>query len=47
MLPAPLTISAETARRFHRRAVLLDAPAPEIATALVHHGYVQIDPINV
>jgi uncharacterized protein YcaQ len=30
-----------------RRAVLLDAPAPDIATALAHHGYIQIDPINV
>ncbi len=30
-----------------RRALLLDSPAPDIATALTHHGYVQIDPINV
>ena len=30
-----------------RRAVLLDKPAPDIATALAHHGFVQIDPINV
>lgn len=30
-----------------RRALLLDTPAPDIATALTHHGYVQIDPINV
>jgi hypothetical protein len=30
-----------------RRALLLDAPAPDIATALAHHGYIQIDPINV
>jgi uncharacterized protein len=47
MLPAPLHVSAETARRFHRRAVLLDAPAPDIATVIAHHGYVQIDPINI
>ncbi|MSU49878.1 MAG: winged helix-turn-helix domain-containing protein [Opitutus sp.] len=47
MLPAPLNISAEMARRFHRRVLLLDAPVPDIATALAHHGYVQIDPINV
>ncbi|HTL66840.1 MAG TPA: crosslink repair DNA glycosylase YcaQ family protein [Lacunisphaera sp.] len=30
-----------------RRAVLLDQPAPNLATALDHLGYVQIDPINV
>jgi uncharacterized protein YcaQ len=30
-----------------RRALLIDAPAPDIATALAHHGYIQIDPINV
>jgi uncharacterized protein YcaQ len=27
--------------------LLLDDPAPEIATAITHFGYVQIDPINV
>lgn len=27
--------------------LLLDAPAPNVAAALDHHGYVQIDPINV
>ncbi len=43
----PLTLSPETARRFMRRALLIDTPAPDIGTALVHHGYVQIDPINV
>jgi hypothetical protein len=30
-----------------RRALLLDAPAPSVAAALAHHGYIQIDPINV
>lgn len=30
-----------------RQALLLDAPAPDIGTAIAHHGYVQIDPINV
>jgi len=35
-----------TARRFVRRAVLIDAPAPDIATVLAHLGYIQIDPIN-
>ncbi len=43
----PLTLAPETARRFMRRAVLLDEPAPDIGTALAHHGYIQIDPINV
>jgi len=35
------------ARRFHRRAVLLDEPAADIASVLDHLGYVQIDPINI
>lgn len=43
----PLDLTRETARRFMRRALLLDEPAPDIGTALAHHGYVQIDPINV
>jgi len=43
----PLRVTAAHARRFHRRAVLLDAPAPDVAAALAHHAYVQIDPINV
>ncbi|HWA26448.1 MAG TPA: crosslink repair DNA glycosylase YcaQ family protein [Lacunisphaera sp.] len=43
----PLRLDSATARRFMRRAQLLDQPAPDIATALSHHGYIQIDPINV
>lgn len=43
----PLRLDPVTARRFMRRALLLDEPAPDIATALAHHGYIQIDPINV
>jgi uncharacterized protein YcaQ len=43
----PLQVSPAAARRFMRRALLLDAPVPDIATALAHHGYIQIDPINV
>jgi uncharacterized protein len=35
------------ARRFLRRAHLFDAKAPDVATALAHHGYIQIDPLNV
>jgi uncharacterized protein YcaQ len=30
-----------------RRAHLVDSPAPDVGAALAHHGYVQIDPINV
>ncbi len=30
-----------------RRALLLDAPVTDIDAALTHHGYIQIDPINV
>lgn len=47
MLPAPLTLSRDHARRFHRRAVLLDARVPGLSAALDHLGYIQIDPINV
>jgi uncharacterized protein len=37
----------EEARRFLRRAHFLDAKAPDIGAVLRHHGYIQIDPINV
>lgn len=43
----PLRLDPLAARRFMRRALLLDSPAPDTATALAHHGYIQIDPINV
>jgi uncharacterized protein YcaQ len=42
-----LRLSPLDARRFHRRALLLDKPAPSIDAALVHQGFVQMDPINV
>ncbi|HEX2861698.1 MAG TPA: crosslink repair DNA glycosylase YcaQ family protein [Lacunisphaera sp.] len=45
MKPIPLDVT--TARRFMRRALLLDAPVAEVPAALAHHGYIQIDPINV
>jgi uncharacterized protein len=44
---APLKVSALQARAFLRRAHLLDSRAPDIGTALAHHGYIQIDPLNV
>ena len=47
MLPAPLHVTVAAARRFMRQALLLDTPAPTVADALAHHGYIQIDPINV
>lgn len=43
----PLSLDPLTARRFMRHALLLDEPAPDVGTALAHHGYIQIDPINV
>jgi len=46
-LPAPLKVFLPAARRFVRRAQLLDAPAPDVAAALGHLGYVQVDPVNV
>lgn len=46
-LPAPLDVPVSAARRFMRQALLLDTPAPTVADARAHHGYIQIDPINV
>ncbi|WP_256199543.1 crosslink repair DNA glycosylase YcaQ family protein [Verrucomicrobium spinosum] len=46
-MTAPLTLSLPEARRFHCKAVLLSARVPDVAAALRHHGYIQIDPINV
>jgi uncharacterized protein YcaQ len=44
---APLDLPAPAARRFLRAALGLDAPHASVAAALAHHGYVQLDPINV
>ena len=46
-MPSALKLTPAAARRFVQRALLLTQPAPDLATALAHHGYVQIDPINV
>ena len=46
-VPPVLKVSPLAARRFLRRALLIDAPVPGIDAALAHHGYIQIDPINV
>ncbi|MEO5714123.1 MAG: crosslink repair DNA glycosylase YcaQ family protein [Luteolibacter sp.] len=46
-MPPALSVSQLDARRFARRAVGLDVPFPDIGSALRHHGYIQIDPINV
>lgn len=43
----PLRLRPDHARRFQRRALLLDAPAPDVAAALAHHCYIQIDPLNI
>lgn len=47
MIPPALPLTSLAARRFHRRAVLLDEPAKDIQHVLEYLGYVQIDPINV
>ena len=47
MPPAALSLTAEEARRLHRRLVLLDTPVASVEGVLAHHGFVQIDPINV
>ncbi|MFA6962795.1 MAG: crosslink repair DNA glycosylase YcaQ family protein [Opitutaceae bacterium] len=47
-MPVPeIRVSVRAARRFLRRAHFFDASAPDVATALAHHGYIQIDPLNV
>lgn len=46
-MPPALKLTPLAARRFLRRAHGLDVPSADIATVLAHHGYVQIDPINV
>ncbi len=46
-MSSPLRVSVEHARRFQRRALLLDTPVSTVAAAIAHHAYVQIDPINV
>jgi uncharacterized protein YcaQ len=43
----PQKVTALQARRFLRRAHLVDAKAPDIGAAIAHLGYVQIDPLNV
>jgi len=40
-------LTAHGARVFLRRANLVDRRAPRVVDALGHHGYIQIDPINV
>lgn len=47
MLPAPLRLPSDHARRFMRRALLLDQPVATVDAALAHLGYVQIDPLNI
>ena len=42
-----LKLTPAEARSFVHRALLLVQPAPDLGAALAHHGYVQIDPINV
>ncbi|RRJ96518.1 winged helix-turn-helix domain-containing protein [Opitutaceae bacterium TAV4] len=42
-----IKVTVQEARRFMRRVHFLDTPAPGVAAVLAHHGYIQIDPINV
>lgn len=43
----PLKATPLEARGFLRRAHLMDSMAPDIGTGIAHHGYIQIDPINI
>lgn len=42
-----LNVSIQDARRFVRRALLIDQPAANVGAALAYLGYVQLDPVNV
>ncbi len=42
-----LTVTPEACRRFLRHALLLDKPLTTTDAALHHHGYIQLDPIDV
>lgn len=46
-LPAPLVVSPAVARLFLLRTLGLETPFPTLPAALAHHGYIQIDPINI
>jgi uncharacterized protein len=47
VLPAALEIDPSVARAFALRVTGLAEPHATVANALAHHGYVQIDPINI
>jgi uncharacterized protein len=44
---ASLTVNAHAARLFLRRVQGVDVPFADVASALHHLGYVQIDPLNI
>jgi uncharacterized protein YcaQ len=46
MRPA-LHVAPLAARRFLRRVLGFDEPCADIAAVLAHHGYIQLDPLNV
>lgn len=46
-LPEPLPLDFATARRFALLSTGLVEPFPDVGAALDHHGFIQIDPINV
>ncbi|RYD35391.1 MAG: winged helix-turn-helix domain-containing protein, partial [Verrucomicrobiaceae bacterium] len=46
-MPPPVSLTPAEGRLLHRRAVRLARPLPDAAAALEHHGFIQIDPINV
>jgi uncharacterized protein len=47
MSPTAIRLDARTVRQFVRRALGFDYPHQDIEAALVHHGYIQIDPLNI
>ena len=47
LVPDLLSLSVSEARRFVRRASLLDRPAGSLQEAIEAMGYVQVDPLNI
>jgi uncharacterized protein len=46
-LPDPIPLDLNSARRFALAATGLVEGFPDVGSALAHHGFIQIDPINV
>lgn len=46
-MPSALPVTPLAARRFLRRTLGFDEPFADVTAALAHHGYIQLDPLNI